>query len=60
MLEIDNHKEELGFDAQLRIVKEAYPAVGEYIERLEEQQHASSDLPKYDDNDEIISREEEN
>ena len=60
MVSIDNHKEELSFDAQLRIVKEAYPAVREYIERLEEQQHASSDLPKYDDNDEIISSEEEN
>ena len=58
MVEIDNHKEELSMEAQLSIVKEAYPAVWLYIESLREQLRGDNSLPQFDDNDEIIAKED--
>ena len=54
MVEIDNHRDGLPLDAQLAIVKEAYPLVWHYIQSLEEQVRGDADLPKFDDDDEII------
>lgn len=55
MVEIDNHKNGLSMEAQLAIVKEAYPAVWLYIQSLREQLYGGSDLPKFDDNDEVVT-----
>ena len=54
MVEIDNHRDGLPLENQLAIVKEAYPVVWHYIQSLEEQVRGDSDLPKFDDDDEII------
>ena len=58
MVEIDNHKEDLSMEAQLAIVKEAYPAVWLYIESLREQIQGGNELPKFDDNDDEIVEED--
>ena len=60
MVEIDNHKEELSMEVQLAIVKEAYPAVWLYIESLREQLRGENEIPKFDDNDEIITSQKSN
>lgn len=57
MVEIGTHDNGRGLEAELQMVKAAYPRVYEYIQELQRDPH-KIELPQYDDNDEVVTKEE--
>jgi hypothetical protein len=57
LLSINNHGEDRSLRAELKMVEAAYPRVYKYIQELE-QNSAKFELPRFDDNDEIVKEED--
>lgn len=56
MVSIGTHDEDRGLQAELQLVQAAYPRVWEYIQNLQRSESPSNELPRFDDNDEVIKQ----
>ena len=57
LLSINNHGEDRSLQAEIKLVEAAYPRVYKYIQELE-QNSAKAELPRFDDNDEMVEEED--